>query len=151
MQPLFKAEYQSLGEEVKGDILTQYNLERKLSDRLRQAGKNQRLNLYQEVYDEFFKSLPRHSMVLRKKDAATRTDRAKRHASLILPFLKNTDTFMEVGAGDCGLSFEISHYAKSVIAIDVSEEITKNPNRPDNFRLVLTEGVSINVPLETVH
>ncbi|MBY0395940.1 MAG: hypothetical protein K2X91_05630, partial [Thermoleophilia bacterium] len=41
-------------------VLAHYLLERSLSDRLREADRDERRRLYGVVYDELFRSLPHH-------------------------------------------------------------------------------------------
>jgi SAM-dependent methyltransferase len=53
---------------------------------------------------------------------------------------------MELGPGDCSLSFELCKYFKKVYAIDVSNEITKNSQKPTNFELIISDGSSVNMP-----
>ena len=66
-------------------------------------------------------------------------------------FLTPETTFLELGPGDCRLSFEVAKYVKNVYAIDVSKEITKYVQKPRNFHLILSDGSSINVPLTSIN
>jgi SAM-dependent methyltransferase len=53
--------------------------------------------------------------------------------------------FIEVGAGDCALSFAVAPHVSKVYAIDVSSEVTDGVSFPPNFRLVLSDGCEIPV------
>jgi ubiquinone/menaquinone biosynthesis C-methylase UbiE len=55
-------------------------------------------------------------------------------------------TFLEIGPGDCSLSLEVAKHVKTVYAVDVSSEISANSIAPNNFVLVISDGISI--PLE---
>lgn len=52
---------------------------------------------------------------------------------------------MEIGAGDCSLAIQIASICKKVIALDVSNEISKNINFPENCTFVISDGLSIPV------
>jgi len=54
-------------------------------------------------------------------------------------------TFLEIGPGDCALSFEVCRHVDRVVAIDVSGEIAHSQQAPPNFQLVLSNGTSIPV------
>ena len=58
-------------------------------------------------------------------------------------FLRPGQTFLEIGPGDCALSFEVCRHAARVLAVDVSTEITNVPDVPANFRLIISDGCSI--------
>ena len=62
------------------------------------------------------------------------------------PFLKAEATFLEIGAGDCALSFEVAKSVKAVYGLDVSEEISSTMKHPPNFQLILSDGANVPVP-----
>ena len=64
---------------------------------------------------------------------------------IIKSFLRRDATFMEIGAGDCALSFEVAEYVKFVFAIDVSETISKTDQTPHNFELLISNGTNMPV------
>jgi len=64
--------------------------------------------------------------------------------------LGRSDVFLEVGAGDCSLTFEIARLVEKAYAVDVSETITGNDESPDNFELVISDGTSIPVPPSSI-
>ena len=51
-----------------------------------------------------------------------------------------------MGAGDCLVTFAVARLVKKAIAVEVSETIAKASDTPENFELVLSDGVSIPVP-----
>ena len=53
--------------------------------------------------------------------------------------------YLEVGPGDCALAFEVAKHVNKVIAVDVSETITKSAHTPENFELIISDGCSIPV------
>jgi SAM-dependent methyltransferase len=61
-------------------------------------------------------------------------------------FLTPNTTFLEIGPGDCALSMHVATRVARVYAVDVSTEITRQDNFPDNFSLEISDGSSIPVP-----
>src|SRR6185295_10939699 len=64
----------------------------------------------------------------------------------ILPFIKGTETFLEIGAGDCSLSVAVASICKEIIALEVSNEIAGVSGLPNNVKLILFNG--FDIPLE---
>ena len=131
-------------------IRRHYELERRLADRLRHSSREERKSLYSALYDELFLQVPDHPQITRKCALAVREAYARRSVFHLKRFLNASSTFMEIGPGDCAVSFEIAKLVNQVYAIDVSAEITKSPRKPRNFRLFITDGSSMPVPPATV-
>lgn len=127
-----------------------YEVERELADRLRVADRESRKTLYTEVYDELFNRVPNHPMLARKRSAADQAKQVKQQLKLIYPYLSSSKSFLEIGPGDCSLSFAVSVLVKDVIAVDVSHELTNTSNAPANFQLVITDGSDVPVPEASV-
>jgi SAM-dependent methyltransferase len=124
----------------------QYEIEKEIAAKLRQASKEDRKTLYSECYEELFRRLPHHSQLTSKASDAERARRVALQLGMLAPYLTRKTTFLEIGAGDCALSFGIADRVKKVYALDVSNEITRTESVPDNFELVLSDGTSIPVP-----
>lgn len=127
-----------------------YEIERSLSDRLRRADKAERQHLYAELYDELFRRVPHHPQLLRKLDLERQARLIAEQARLLQNFLTPQTVFLEIGAGDCSLSFEVARHTAHVYAVDVSAEITRSVERPANFTLILSDGTSIPVPEQSI-
>jgi SAM-dependent methyltransferase len=129
------------------EIREHYRIEKELAARLRNAGKTERMHLYAELYDELFRRVRRHPQLIQKADHERQTMAVSQQLTLLNGFLRPEFTFLEIGPGDCALSFEVAKRVRKVFAIDVSEEITKTSDpAPDNFTLHLSDGCSIAVP-----
>jgi len=128
----------------------QYQVEKELADRLRLASKEQRRHLYAQMYDELFRRIPHHPQLRKKGDLEIQKSKQKAQVRFLQPFLKPSFVFLEVGVGDCSVSFQIAKQVAKVYAVDVSEEITKHQNKPVNFELILSDGSSIPVPENSV-
>lgn len=139
-----------------GDMRTQdqlrehYLIECELADRLRQAPRPQRRGLYSEVYDELFRRVSHHPQ-LRCADPEEREREADGLMAFLRQFLTPATVFLEVGPGDCALSLRAAANVKQVYAVDVSEQITRAVSPPKNFKLVLSDGCSIDVPERSVN
>ena len=137
-------------ERTREQIQEHYQIEKELANRLRQASKEQRRQLYPLVYDELFRRVPSHSMLIRKASAEETQKAAAAQMKFLRRFLKPDDTFLEVGPGDCALSFAVAAQVKRVFAVDVSSKITDNARQPSNFQLILSDGCAIPLPAESV-
>jgi SAM-dependent methyltransferase len=131
-------------------IKEHYEIEKELASRLRQASREERRTFYKAVYDELFQRVPHHSQLTRKMDVHARQQLVVKEMKALRHFLRPHLTFLEVGPGDCRLSFEVAKRVKKVIAVDVSEEITRHTSCPDNFELILSDGCSVPVPPHSI-
>mgnify|MGYP005855348535 CR=1 FL=1 len=127
-----------------------YEIEKELSVRLKSASPEERRGLYSEVYDELFRRVPGHPMLRNKQDDGSRLDHVQGQLKLLKPYLNEHTNFLEIGAGDCKLVFAIAEIAESAKAVDVSREISQSERVPDNFELVITEGVELPIEDESV-
>lgn len=126
-------------------IREHYEIEKHIAERLRNSSSDERKNLYTWAYDELFQKIPHHPLL--DKDTATeRQTRVSKEIQNIEPFVNQNTVYLEIGAGDCLVALEMAKRAKKVYAIDVSTEITKNLDAPDNFELILSDGTSVPVP-----
>jgi SAM-dependent methyltransferase len=131
-------------------IRQHYLVERELSDRLRSASKEERRELYTEVYDELFRRVPDHPQLSLKLDAKARQDDLNQRLTIIKRHLPARATYLEIGPGDCSLAIEVAGLTQKVYAVDVSREITKEIGLPDNLELIISDGSSIPVPDDSV-
>ncbi len=123
-----------------------YEVEKELAEKLRNSTKKQRRELYSSVYDELYERVPYHPQLIRRVDARATAVAVARQMRLLRKYLRLKSTFLELGPGDCSLSFEVAKYVKNVYAVDVSAEITQHSAYPENFTLIISDGCSIPVP-----
>jgi SAM-dependent methyltransferase len=131
-------------------IREHYEIEKSLATRLRNSTKQQRETLYSAVYEELFARVPHHLMLTRKSSTSLREAAINRQLAYLNMFLEPDDVFLEIGPGDCALSFAVAKQVALTFAVDVSETITGNDEQPDNFRLVISDGTSIPVPAQSI-
>jgi SAM-dependent methyltransferase len=132
------------------DIWKHYQIERQLADRLRNARRDERLQLYPTLYNEIFERVPN---IPGWNDQVPAEALAKNVASKIRfleRFTTPESTFLEIGAGDCSVSLAMAGHVQQVYAVDVSTAITGNVQPPENFQLLISDGVSIGVPPASV-
>ena len=130
-------------------IREHYEIEKQLAERLRSSTSEERKNLYTEAYDELFRRLPHHPMLVDYSPADKRKQLEK-DVRRLQTFISPETIYLEIGPGDCAVAFEIARQVKKVYAIDVSSEITKRVETPENFELILSDGSSIPLEAESV-
>lgn len=133
-------------ERTPEQIREHYQVEKKLANRLRKSTRQERKTLYTTLYDELFRRVPHHPQLVKKATPEETAQEVAYHLRHLKSFLTPDTVFLEVGPGDCALALAVSKAVKTVYAVDVSEEITKNIQTPENFTLVLSDGTSIPVP-----
>jgi SAM-dependent methyltransferase len=131
-------------------VREQYLVERDLANRLRDAPASRRLSLYGEVYDELFRRIPHHPLLTTKLTGEEKAAILERQLRWLRPFLRPEHVFLDIGAGDCLLTFAVARHVRRAIAIEVSRTISESERTPENFELVLSDGVSIPVAPESV-
>jgi SAM-dependent methyltransferase len=128
-----------------------YDVERELADRLRRATKEERRTLYSAVYDELFKRVPLHPQHTNKSSPERLAADVAEKMEIVAPFLNKDATFLEVGPGDCEFAKSVAEKVARVLAIDVSDEITRKRELPANLQLAISDGSSIPVEANSVN
>jgi ubiquinone/menaquinone biosynthesis C-methylase UbiE len=140
---------QRVNERPHEQLRRQYEVERELADRLRKSNREQRRRLYGACYDQLFRRVPDHSMLTKKVETDPSTQ-YRRELTLLRRHVGSGTRLLELGAGDCKLAIEMARIAGHVYAVDVSESIVRGAGAPDNFDLILSDGLSIPLPSQSV-
>lgn len=148
---MLKVAIPSTESKTEEQIREQYEIEKRLANRLRNASNDERKLLYTKVYDEYFQLIPNHPHLLRKADPQKERAHADKQLKALRRFLNPNDTFMELGAGSCSVSLEVAKFVKKVYAIEVSNEIVQKENIPENFNLIISDGNSVDVPPKSIN
>lgn len=143
---------------LKGDdrpdaqILEHYAVEVALADQLRSSSKETRLpgKLYTLLYDELYRRVPHHQQLTRKASASGTAKTLEWQYGMVGRFLRPTTRFLEVGPGDCALSFKVAPMVEQVYAVDISAIVTSHATVPGNFKLVLSDGCDIPLPENSI-
>jgi SAM-dependent methyltransferase len=64
--------------------------------------------------------------------------------------LRPETVLLEIGPGDCAFSMAVAPLVRQVYGLDVSAEITRRVSLPSNFKLILSDGVSVPLPPDSV-
>ncbi len=131
-------------EQTPDELREQYEFEKEKAAELRRASRDERHGLYARVYNEFYRRFPRHALI-RKSSPETAAIAVEQQIRFLRPFLKPETAFLELGPGDCLLSFGVARHVRQVFAVDVSNEITAAASTPPNFHLLLNDGFGIPV------
>jgi SAM-dependent methyltransferase len=132
-------------------IREHYEIEVELANKLRSASKQERSYLYSDLYNELYRRVPLHPQLTRKTSPVETARAVESQMTFLKRFLTEDTIFIEVGPGDCALSYEVSKQVKQVYAVDVSDEITKALETPANFQLIISDGCNIPLRDESVN
>ena len=98
------------------------------------------------MYAELFAEVPDHPRLQRRASAEeTERDNATKRA-LLAPFVGPATRLLEYGPGDCRFAFETAERVASVVGVDIADQIGASVVPPPNFRLVVYDGFSIDLP-----
>lgn len=128
----------------------QYEVEKELAARLRNASKEERTSLYSSLYDELYRRVPHHPQLKERLLPEIKLKEVAVQMKFLSPYLKKETVFLEIGPGDCALAFDAAKKVKQVYAVDVSREVTKTFTPPENFTLILSDGCSIPLPPDSI-
>ena len=135
---------------TKQQLREHYELEKKLAHKLRNATKNEERTLYTSLYDELYRLIPLHPQLTRKESPEQQQQEIEGQMLILRRLLDKNKTFMEVDPGDWTLSLHVTHFVKEVYAVDVSKIITEASDLPKNYKLILSDGCSIDVPENSI-
>jgi SAM-dependent methyltransferase len=128
-----------------------YEVERALAARLRTASRSERYRMLTGLYAELFQQVPDHPRLTRKLSPEMSRAAVEEQMRFLRRFLRADTTFLEIGPGDCALSFAVAEVVARVMAVDVDAILTRNAEAPGNFSLFLSDGVSVPVPEGSVN
>lgn len=117
--------------------------------RLRDATREERMRLYSQLYDELFARVADHPHTAKQAPGLAR-ERTSPQIDLVADFIADRATFLEIGAGDCALSFAVAPKVERVYAVEVSQTIAAHADTPANFELLLTNGIDMPISDGTV-
>jgi SAM-dependent methyltransferase len=123
-----------------------YEIEKALAAQLRGGTADERKQLYGKLYDEMYRRVPHHPQLTRKVSAEETRLALSRQLKFLTRFLGKDTTYLEVGPGDCALTFEVAKRVRKAIGVDVSAEVTSSDRHCANLELILSDGTSIPVP-----
>lgn len=130
-------------------IREHYEIEIEIARRLRNSTSADRASLYGIAYDELFRRVPHHPLLHNDLDSRN-NERISKEVAALERFLTPKTVYLEIGPGDCAVAYEVSLRVEKAIAVDVSEVVTENAKRPDNFELVISDGIKVPVAPDSI-
>jgi len=127
-----------------------YEVERKLAARLQAAPRERRLNMLTGLYEELFREVADHPRMVCKQTPEESRANVEAQMRFMRRFLRPHTTLLEIGPGDCAFSFAAAPLVRQVYAVDVDAVLSRNAAPPGNFRLFISDGVSVPVPAGSV-
>jgi SAM-dependent methyltransferase len=127
-----------------------YTVEREIAARLKAAGQQARMEIYNSMYDDLFDQVPDHPRLTRRADEALTERNIRTKARLLKPFIRHDATLLEFGAGDCRFSLAMAARFRRVYAVDIADQIGSGVQRPDNFELVVYNGYDLDLPENSI-
>jgi SAM-dependent methyltransferase len=124
-----------------------YETEIKHSNRLRISDTKKRKLLYEKVYEDYYSELPFHPAFKVKNNFEIQKNRLDFQLNKLIPIVNKNQVFVEVGAGDCALSKQLSSYVGKIYALEISQTYAMQENElPSNMEIVIFDG--FNFPFE---
>jgi len=127
-----------------------YEIEKELAGKLKGAQPFERRQSYSTLYDELLKRVPNHPQWTLTVDPEQTQKKVHRQLRVLSRFLTQGSVFLEIGAGDCTLAIEVARRTRKVYALDVSTSLSEKLCFPGNFELIISDGVSIPVPENSI-
>jgi SAM-dependent methyltransferase len=135
--------------DIDGRIKEAYKLEKALARKLRYADHNDRKELYNAIYAEYYEKFPEHPFIFRDNEVINKD--AQMQVQYLRRFLASDMIFVEIGPGAGAVSLEVAKYVKEVYAVDVSEAPMQQVVLPENVKLVISNGVNIPSTIPSAH
>lgn len=133
---------------VREQIIKHYEYEKLLAQRLRDADAAARRSLYNEVYDDLYTRFPQSERAYQSyTDPRTR---ARLQMSYMERLLHPDMSYMEIGPGEGYLACMVAQRVKTAYLVDVADIASQHPDCPSNTVFVRTDGVSIDLPPESI-
>ena len=127
-------------------ILNHYLVEKEIADRLKAADRAGRSRIYSGMYDEFFARVPDHPRLLSVRDPSSLAAHNQKKLALVERFVGPETDFVEFAPGDCTFAYRVCGMARTVIGVDISDQSVKSTPPPANFRLLVYDGFSLDLP-----
>ncbi len=129
-------------------VMNHYLVEKDIAERLKKADREGRRRICATMYDELFLRVPDHPRLTRRTDERLTQIANQGKLSIVRRFLKPSSVFIEFASGDCRFAMEAARYAKTVYAIDISDQRSPNQAVPDNFTLIIYDGYQVDPILD---
>jgi len=121
-----------------------FAVEARLAKQLAGSTRAERSTLYSDVYRQLFASVVDHPQ--HRGGTALRQDRIRRQVDYLRRMLRPSDTYLEIGCGDAGLTKAVAPFVAQAIGVDVTNELIDMADAPPAFRYLHTDGTTFELP-----
>jgi SAM-dependent methyltransferase len=129
-------------------LRTHYAVEKAIAERLKRSTREERSQIFATMYDELFRRVPDHPRLTRRQDDAVTRKANQTKLRLLRPYLDKSKVFLEYAPGDCRFAIDVAKYVRFSYGLDISDQRRADEANPENFRLVVYDGYSIDRALE---
>lgn len=127
-----------------------YEVEKALAARVRAAPREERAHMMPALYEELFRRVPDHPRLTRKRTREAMERAVALQTQFLSRFLRADATLLEIGPGDGAFAFAAAKRVRQVYGVDVTDALIGDAVAPANFRLFVSDGVSVPVPPASV-
>lgn len=131
-------------------LIFHYETEKRLAGILKSSAKKDRARLYTELYDEYSRTCPDRMILAIADDPDLASALADKELQSIRRYIEPGSKFLEIGPGAGNLTKKAAAVAGQCLAVDVSTEVAKKTQFPDNVRYLISDGSSIPAEDESV-
>lgn len=131
-------------------LIFHYETEKRLAQVLRASDKPDRARLYTELYDEYSRTCPDRKIMAIADNPALASILADQELRTMQRYLQPGMTFLEIGPGAGNLTKKVAERVGQCLAVDVSTEVAKKTEFPENVRYLISDGSSIPTESESV-
>jgi len=125
-------------------LLNHYEIEKRIASRLRRASREQRSAIYRTMYDELFRDVPDHPRLTRTATKELTEAWIRSGMELLHRFIGGSSVVVEFGPGDCAFAEALCARVGKVIGFDIVDLRDPAKSSPDNFRLVIYDGIEVD-------
>jgi len=136
----------SRGRRTAAQVLNHYCVEKALAQQLKAASRDERKALYRTLYDKLFSQVPDHPRLTRRSDARKSASASVKKFRYVAPFLDPSKTFVEFAPGDGHFARYVCAHARTVYAVDISDQQGSASAAPANFVHAVYDGYDVDLP-----
>ncbi|MDD5217273.1 MAG: class I SAM-dependent methyltransferase [Candidatus Omnitrophica bacterium] len=124
-------------------VKNHYLVEKSIAEKIKQSKREERKLIYATMYGSLLRQVPDHPRLTRRGDAPLLLREVRSKLVLVKRFLRPSSTFVEFAPGDCRFSMAVAKYVKRVWGVDISDQSIRSAKAPDNFRLIVYDGYTL--------
>ena len=125
-------------------IMNHYMVEKSIAERLKKSSREERSLILATMYDELFSKVPDHPRLTRRESEKLTSFSNKSKIAVLSKLISKSASFVEFAPGDCRFAYEVAKKVKYSYGIDISDQRNPTDKIPDNFKLIVYDGYSID-------